>query len=413
MIRATQVMKTALFLCGFMLVFSMGYFKAEASQEQSTTVRDAREDVYNFDVRVLLDKELVGSGVAFAGWSITSRGGFMAFDPKRGISEKLATEELIISVREGHLALNGRRLRSNRVAIQSCCNAIGYGKNRYAGTFEIELDTDGWLYLVNRLDIEDYLYSVVRWESVPTWPLEANKAMAITCRTYLVNKVINARRQRSVRSYHYDIRATNINQTYRGLHNFPQVRRAVDETRGVVMVYKGKPIEAMYDACCGGIVPARMSGVSFDKAPYLKRTERCMYCRKCKLFEWQKEYRLTDFQDVLRAEGEGNVLPVRDIKISKKDSSGVVHEMQIRTDSSWYALKGQRIYNQFKGLKSMAFSIFKKGKRVIFKGHGFGHMLGLCQWGAYRMALDGWTYEEILRFYYCGISFTTIRVADR
>lgn len=417
-----------LLLCGFLLLF-VGGLKIWA--ETAILSRDATE--HHFDVRVLLAKEFVASSgerderVAyppFNDWVISSTDGFIAADQANGLNEMLHEETLNIGVRNMRLTVNGRRLKTNTIDLRPVSGVTHFGKYRYAGTIRVMLEENGEIYLVNQLDIEDYIFSVLRWESVPSWPLEANKAMAIACRTYVVNKVLLARRgNNSGKRYHYDVRATNAHQTYRGLHEYDFLRTPVDETCGVVMAFRrpstGKleVLEALYDACCGGSAPSKMNGVvDFDQAPYLKRSETCHFCNNCKLFNWRKEYTRTEVENLMRFSCpslfEKKTAHVTDMRVSKRDGSNVVHQIQVKIGKEWYSLTGEQTYSIFRGIKSRMFTVKTIANRIVFKGRGVGHGLGLCQWGAYKMARMGKTHKEILTYYYTdAIIFTTVRVA--
>ncbi len=361
-----------------------------------------------FDVRVLLVE--ASQGDCFS-WELVSTG-FSLRDPDDGTVDKVKGNKIRIAFRKGRLTLNGRRLIKNCVEIIPSGDETSCGDNRYAGSFVITYSPEkGICYLVNKVDIEDYLFSVLRWESWPGWPLEVNKALAIACRTYVVNKVLNARREKVDGSFFrpYDIRATNIDQTYKGLHEFVGLRKALEETHGVVMSFKGKPIEAMYDACCGGVIPADLEGVDFVKAPYLRRDYPCTYCKNCSLYSWKVKYQTSDFKSLIQA-GIEDAVPVKDLRVLRRDRAGVVREVQVKTNSAWIALSGQKIYSLLKDIKSLCFSMKKEGKKIVVSGHGCGHHLGLCQWGARQMVREGWNYMDILKFYYPGISFTSIKV---
>jgi stage II sporulation protein D len=356
-----------------------------------------------FNVRVLLAQE-EKSGVS-PDWTITSDAGFNLTDPDDPDNfYEVAACQLNLTVTKGKLAVNGKRLAFDSIAISPKKGNLKFCGNIYEGSF-VFVRIDRIISLINSIDLEDYLFSVLRWESWPGWPLEVNKAFAIMCRTYVVNKVVQERKKRRP----FDIKSTNIHQTYRGTHSFTNLRHALHETHGMIMAYNGEPIVAMYDSCCGGIIPARMDGVDFIKAPYLARDYACTYCKKSKLYAWRLEYELSDFEDLLHADLK-NAVPISDICIGKKDAAGVVHEVVVTTNSAKLALSGKRIYSLLKDVKSLCFSVTKKWKKVVFQGNGYGHHLGLCQWGARQMVRDGWKYKDILRFYYPGITFMKVEV---
>ncbi|HBL98579.1 TPA: hypothetical protein DDZ86_02960 [Candidatus Dependentiae bacterium] len=362
-----------------------------------------------FDVRVLLAK--AERSDVFE-WTLKSPNGFFLRDPDDGTIQEIKGTKITVSFKQGRITINRRRLVKNGVELVAKSGETAFMGNRYAGFFALDYASrEGLVHLVNHVDIEDYLYSVLRWESWPGWPLEVNKALTIACRTFLVKKILDSRREKEDGSFvrSYDIRATNMDQTYKGIHEFVALRKALEETRGIVMTFGGKPIEAMYDTCCGGVVPADLEGVDFVKAPYLKRDYACTYCKNCSLYTWKVIYRTSDFKELIRA-GIEDAVPVRDIRILRRDKAHVVREVQVKTNSAWIALSGQKIYSLLKDIKSLCFSLKRDGNKIIATGHGCGHHLGLCQWGAREMVRQGWNYKEVLEFFYPGISFTSIKV---
>lgn len=324
-----------------------------------------------------------------------------------------AEKTLEIVGKKGALYLNGKRLGTDRIIIRSPEGLFHLEGHRYQGDFVVT-KIEKTVYLVNHIDLEDYVFSVLRWESWPGWPLEVNKAFAITCRTYVVTKILEVRNRQktdAVRKLLFDIEATNVHQTYKGVHEFLQVKEAIDATRGIIMAYNERPIVAMYDSCCGGIIPAHIKGVNFAGTPYLARSYPCHYCKNSKLFNWSRTYRRDDFERLLCENGY-SIKNISHISCSK-DKAGLLQEATI--SSSWTTIKlsGKKLYSLFKDIKSYCFSLIKKGSSVVFEqGRGFGHHIGLCQWGAREMVKQGWHYKKILKFYYPGIQFMKIEAIE-
>ena len=407
--------------CAVLFVVVSGATAESSSEAQALIV--------TFPVRVLLTEAKKGESFA---WELTCAHGFIIKDPSAvdGFQEEIDDQKLILSCKQGSLAINGRRLAVGRSLILPRQGSIGYNNLNYTGSMiftcpdpsEASSAHQAGCYLINSVDLEDYIFYVVRWEGWPGWPIEVNRVFAVMCRTYVVHKVLKERKKK--RSY--DIKDSNIHQTYKGTHEYDHLRQALQDTAGIVMVYDGQPIEAMYDACCGGVIPAQMSGIDFKSAPYLKRTHACPYCKSTKLYSWKVEYQLADFEDSMVQNGHHKI-PIQDIRITKRDKAGVVHEIQVVTKLGTYALTGKKIYSLLKELKSFCYDVVKKGKKIIFTGRGFGHHLGVCQWGVRQMVRekekerkkskrkrhapqDEW--KEILKFYYPGISFMSIEVVD-
>ena len=239
-------------------------------------------------------------------------------------------------------------------------------------------------------------------EAWPGWPQEMNKVLAIAIRSYgvaMMREAADAKRM-------YHVKNTVVHQVYAGAHGNKLLHDAVTQTNGIIMTYHNKPIIAMYDACCGGVVTARMKGINFTKAPYLARKQVCTHCKTCKIFEWRAEYDKSELTNLLKRHIP-NLSKIKSIQVSKKDAAGLVREVSIKSAHGITALSGQKIYG-LPRIKSFCYSIENRPTKIIFKGRGYGHHVGLCQWGACQMVRDGLDYKRILRFYYPGITFMKI-----
>jgi stage II sporulation protein D (peptidoglycan lytic transglycosylase) len=283
--------------------------------------------------------------------------------------------------------------------IKSMHGTVAFAGNTYKGLMWVYKDGERVM-LINCLEIEDYVFCVLRTESWPGWPLEINKVMAVASRTYVVSMVLNAKK--SQRPYH--VKNTNEHQTYAGVHGCPIIKKAVDHTKGVFLAHENKPIVAMFDSCCGGIVPAYIEGVNFDDAPYLAREYACTYCKRCRVYSWEAQYTYHEIEQLL-CERVKQFKQLRHIKITKKDKAGVVQEAIIKGKKSTLKFTGKKLYSLLKKVRSFSFSVHKQSDKLIFKGRGLGHHLGLCQWGAREMVRDGWDYKRILLFYYPNTAF--------
>lgn len=364
--------------------------------------------LYSFDgkVRVLLAEYKNCSGNIF---QLTSPSGFLITDLDRSVKMEIASSIITIKIDANNIYINNKKLSRSGVILSPLEGHITFEDNTYDGSFIIIKDQKD-CYLINSLHIEDYVYSVLRWESWPGWPIEVNKAFAITCRTYVVAKVIEARsaHKKSRVKRWYDIKNTNIHQTYKGTHTCHHVRQAVTETCGIIMTYKKKPIVAMYDACCGGVIPAGLHGIDFVGAPYLARSYPCTYCKNSKLYSWRVEYTAKVFGERIEPQKK---ITIKDVVINAKDKAGIVQNIVITTAPAVSInLSGKKIYSLFGEIKSLCFSISKKSHKIVISGKGYGHHLGMCQWGARTMVAEGWDYKGILRFYYPGISWMKLEV---
>ncbi|MBV8661337.1 MAG: SpoIID/LytB domain-containing protein [Candidatus Dependentiae bacterium] len=326
------------------------------------------------------------------------------------ISEKARTD-FFIKILEQILAqflteyLSGLPHKIINQAMKEETGCLLFDKNKYLGTFYLVRDENTVL-LINSLDIDDYLLSVIHSEGWPGWPMEVNKALVIASRTYLVEKILQANKSKR----HYHIVNSIQHQTYKGHHKFTELKQAVDETRNIFISYNGEPIVAMFDACCGGVIPAKIEGMNYKKHPYLARTKSCTHCKKYKVYDWKKELSRLEITEALQKD-HPNLQEITDIKVTQRDSAGLVKQVLVTTKQKSFYVSGKKMYSLFPSIKSFCYTIKKKGRHFIFQGRGYGHHMGLCQWGARGMVQDNWNYKNILQFYYPGTEFMKLSLS--
>ena len=321
--------------------------------------------------------------------------------PKRSYFFK---NSVSISIKDGSVFLNSKPINTNHpIRINAFDGHIKHDHEDYLGTFYLVFN-DKIIYLINRVELEDYIYSVLRSESWPGWPLEVNKVFAIACRSYVIKKVLESRN--SKKPFH--IKNTNHHQTYRGVRQNHIHKQAVDETAGIFLGYNQQPIAAMFDCCCGGVVTANIDGkacgVDFKKAPYLARKEVCTFCKKCKIYNWGFELPLSEFEHRFATLVPG-LKELTNITVAQQDKAGLNHRLSLHCGNKVEIVEDKKLYKLFKEVKSSAYTITKKKGSLVIKGRGYGHHLGLCQWGAWQMVKSGWHHKRILHFYYPGTTF--------
>ena len=309
-------------------------------------------------------------------------------------AKRVKGRAIAIKVDKKGLLIEGKKYTGDSFSVRAQDNHITVNGTVYYGALYVCQYNHSW-HLVNYVPLEEYVVSVLKSESWPGWPLEVNKAFAITSRTYVIAMVCNGRKSKLP----YHIKNSNIHQTYKGVHTEKLLRDAVLQTRGQFLAYNNKPITAMFDSCCGGVIPAYIDGVDFKKAPYLARTYPCTFCKNCKIFNWQVEYDMGTLSQLLAPVAKPLGI-IKDLKISKKDKAGLVKEIIAKGLRSPMLLTIKHLYSSLKGIKSFCFSTQRKMDKLIFRGKGYGHHIGLCQWGAREMVRQGWDYKSILQFYY-------------
>jgi len=369
----------------------------ERQSASSDEILENFKKEHTYCVRVLLDEKNKKGDVD---WCISCPDGFVIKDPSRAKNIFVHESDLVINSTDASIIINGKKYMHAQVCIAPQKGHIYFNNQEYAGTFSSILYKNQRL-LVNTLGLEDYVCSVLSSESWPGWPLEVNKVFAIASRSYVLAMVI--RSQASKLPYH--IKNTKVHQTYEGTHTNEMLKTAVDETRGVFLSYDNKPILAMFDSCCGGVITANIADFDFEKAPYLARNYPCVYCKPCSIYQWETEYSLRDLTQRIGAPFSAKN-KIKQIKIVKKDDAGLVSKINVKSGKNSVNLTGKKLYSLLSGVKSFCFTVVKKENSVVFKGRGYGHHIGLCQWGAREMVRAGKTYKEILKFYYPGTVFS-------
>jgi len=345
-------------------------------------------------------------------------------------------------------------------------------KYRYRGNIEIDIDKENRkLNVINIISIEEYLYGVLKKEISPRWPKEALKAQAVAARTFAIfnmDKYIDKG---------YNICASTNSQAYGGVnHEDPLTNKAVDETRGVIITYKGKPINAVYHSDSGGYTEDS-ENVWGSFLPYLRSVES-KYEEKVSPphHTWSYSINEKDLTEKLQKQGY-EINSVVSIEPVKKSETGRTSEVVFITDNNkviniktndFRSLIGadlirSTLFNieaigkesnitedikdkkeiedkeeQKESIKEILeqkkdwtikelLELMKKNKEerekekeeevlkveivksnipltFIFSGSGNGHGVGMSQWGAYSMALQGYRYQDILKYYYQGIN---------
>ncbi len=354
------------------------------------------EQMYAYNVRVLLDEHPENTS---ASWRLVSSQGFVLVDPETEQRSNLDDQELIIKQRHGSFFINGNKYYKKSMYVVPRSGFIACNDKVYGGSMLLAHHQQTVM-LINSLEIEDYVYCVLKTESWPGWPLEVNKAFAIASRSYVIAMVFRAKTSKIP----YHIKNTNAHQTYSGHHQSPVLKQAVEETKGIFLAYNKQPIVAMFDICCGGIVPAKMADVDFVKAPYLARGYACHYCKPTKMYHWQAQYSEQEIRQALK-EDFPTLKHIKHISIHKKDQAGLARKLTLTCSKKEYSITGKRLRLLLPKIKSLCFSVTHHGDTFTFKGRGRGHHLGICQWGAREMVRKGYDYKEILDFYYPNTTF--------
>lgn len=247
---------------------------------------------------------------------------------------------------------------------------------------------------INYVDLEHYLYSVVGGEMPTSWPLEALKAQAVAARSYALHK------RGQARSPHYDVGGTTAHQVYGGLGEETQsTHAAVEGTRGQVLTYNGQVIEAVFHSSSGGHTE-NVEDVWSQPLPYLRGVQD--FDAGAPVFEWTRTFSNDEFSNLVP--DVGRLISATPQRVSPQ---GRVREIRVEGDRGARVLSGSDLRSAL-GLRSTLFSIAVSGNSVQVNGRGYGHGIGMSQWGAHNMASQGYNYQQILGHYYQGAQLATV-----
>jgi stage II sporulation protein D len=292
-------------------------------------------------------------------------------------------------------------------------NVVSFNKKNYRGKLRV-LNSDGEIKIINIIDLEDYLKGVIPSE-MPIGKddknLEALKAFAICARTYSLMKM---NKNQNDFDLYIDVR----DQVYGGADNEkPLSNKAVDETKGVILFFNNEPAVTFYHSTCGGETENSKNIFTQDEIPYLSGVDdnEPPYCSISPRFTWKEVYERKEFLKRFVAAGiiQNNNSELENIEIKSRFSSGRVNELVITVVENEqvkqkYSVFGNNIRTIIRTsdnksiLFSTMFEIFLDGNNVIIDGRGYGHGVGMCQYGAIGQSHLGIKYLDILYHYFPG-----------
>jgi len=264
--------------------------------------------------------------------------------------------------------------------------------NSYYGNIKLVAKKRG-IYLINIVDITNYLYGVITSESYSKWNIEALKAQAVASRTYAYYQTL-------VRKHWlYDVRDNTFDQVYNGIKGITKKSKlATNLTKGQILTYNNKPILAQYMANAGWYVSSSKE-IFNTNLPYLY-SHKDDFSIKATYGKWQKKVKIEIIEKNLqklgiKVEGIKEILPYEVTK------SGRVVKVKIIANNGNVILRTYNSIRRAAKLKDILLKkIEKKDGYFHFYGGGFGHGVGYSQWGGAIMAKNGYNYKKILNFYY-------------
>ena len=308
----------------------------------------------------------------------------------------------------GRLVIAGSIPAGQKIAIVSPLGLpIAIDGMPYRGSVIVQVDPDGLITVVNLIDLEQYLYGVVGSEMPATWPAAALQAQAVVARTYAIGRL-------GIRDdVGYDLIAGEMDQAYRGIDGeSPAVVAAVEATRGSILVYDGQIVHAYYSADDGGFTAG--GAALSDPQPYLMPL-RDPYAAGSPDKFWSASVDAAGFAQSVNAL-VSQVGSLTGVAMGSSDSSGRLQSVRVSGSDGTTSLSGfdfRRLAGRHIVRSTRISSLSLEGRVIRVMGTGFGHGVGMSQWGARTMAANSFDYADILRFYFRGSALTTIADAPR
>lgn len=360
--------------------------------------------------------------------NLTAAGGLQVTNGETGEPVELTDGAFAMTASGRQVELGGQRAASFRVVADTVAVEANRVKRVYPGALVVTANA-GKLSLVNECDLDRYTEGVLCGECPSLFHPEAIKAMAVAARSYSYRKAYLAKG---------DLCDTTHCQVYKGVGSVaPSLKAAVEATRGVCAVYDGQVIDAVYSSDCGGYTEANENAWKGARpVPYLRPVEDAPepaaepYCAVNRSHHWRVLLSPVRLGNLF-----GKLLPKLRLQVADTTESGRVRSLRLGpftfggdeapeaaatpmtsmfklpsltnnpllktfTGEQWRKMLGLSV------VKSLKFEIRESEKGVELAGRGYGHGVGLCQFGANGMGRQGVAYEEIIRHYYTGVDLS-------
>lgn len=257
---------------------------------------------------------------------------------------------------------------------------------------------------VRKMPMEAYLEGVVAGEMKNDWPMEALKAQAIVARTYTLAKMAEGEL-----TEHEADASTDIGefQAYQASAVNDAVKQAVQMTRGQVLEYEGAPIMAWFHASAGGKTATAEEGLGYTKSPtpYIQPVMSPDEDAPEEVQSWEVVFTQEEMKAALTSLGHDGAA-VDSIMITGFGPSGRATNFLINGSINVSGPQLRTALGSMKLMSMMLDDVAVNDRAVRFQGRGYGHGVGMSQWGAHYMADMGSTAEEIVLHYYPGATIT-------
>jgi len=256
-----------------------------------------------------------------------------------------------------------------------------------------------------QMKLEEYVTGVVAAEMEPTWPVNALAAQAILARTFTMENIESGK----VKKLHGTDVSTSVeeSQAYDPSRINDNVRKAVQKTRGEVITYNGKYIKAWFSASNGGKTASAAEGLAYTKTPtpYVKANiDDPMSINNVlpDIKQWTATIPGAKVREAVKSLSGNDPGPLTSAVIAKKGPSG--RTVELKVNNQVVGGPGFRLAAGSTEIRSMLLTnVSVQGGNLVLTGKGYGHGVGMSQWGAKNMAAQGKSPQDIIKFYFSDI----------
>ncbi|MFH1369241.1 MAG: SpoIID/LytB domain-containing protein [Elusimicrobiota bacterium] len=343
----------------------------------------------------------IGILINVKSFNLSCEGQYYLYEMNTGEkSEIKPMNDYLVKGEAGDIKINGKSFRS-KVRINSGKSGarIRINGRRYHDNILI-VCKNSKITVINELGLEDYISGILPREVSPKWPKESLKAQAVVSRTYAMK---NLKRHGSES---FDLCSETHCQVYGGMESEdPRTTKAVEDTRNEVLTYDGQLAQALFHACCAGHTenPNYVWIWNSNSPKYLRgRTDK--FCAGSPHGYWKNRID-GEFIRKRLVKAKYDVGKIESIRISGRNESGRAINLKINHSGGTLTINAAKFrlaVDPWLVKSTMFSSIVRYGKSFEFRGSGWGHGVGMCQWGAKVMSDKGYDYKEILKYYYPG-----------
>jgi len=302
-----------------------------------------------------------------------------------------------ISAASGNISVNGKSVSGGSLILSCPDLSLTIGDRSFRGNLLIQSQSTGFI-VVNRLSLEDYLRGVVPKEMPAGWNMEALKAQAVAARTFALYQIEKHQDEQ------WDVMATVMSQVYGGRSGeTAKTDQAVRETAGQILSFNQRPILAYFHSNSGGHTESTDAVWGTD-LPYLEGVDD-PYSKGNQADAWGASFTLDQINQAMAGDG---ISGITNLEPTGYSPSGRVTQIRFQTanGSTEMPANTTRLRLGSTVMKSTWWQESKEGNRFLFRGRGYGHGVGMSQWGAKAMADQGFDYRRILAYYYPKCSVT-------